>query len=145
MGKLIDTGLYNEVKNILDRARSRAYTAVNSAMVEAYWHIGRLIVERQGGGERAEYGLGLINSLAERLTAEYSKGFTASNLKYMRQFYLQFQNRHALRDLSKITRKSTHQNTSYICQQKMSFSRNWKRRIGKRRQAHSKCHQLLYV
>jgi predicted nuclease of restriction endonuclease-like (RecB) superfamily len=100
MGKLIDTGLYNEVKNILERARSRAYTAVNSAMVEAYWHIGRLIVERQGGGERAEYGLGLINSLAERLTAEYGKGFTASNLKYMRQFYLQFQNRHALRDLS---------------------------------------------
>jgi len=98
MGKLIDNSLYNEVKNILERARSRAYTAVNSAMVEAYWHIGRLIVERQGGEERAEYGLGLINSLAERLTAEYGKGYTVSNLKYMRQFYLQFQNRHALRD-----------------------------------------------
>jgi predicted nuclease of restriction endonuclease-like (RecB) superfamily len=100
MGKLIDNGLYNEVKSILERARSRAYTAVNFAMVEAYWHIGRLIVERQGGDERAEYGIGLINSLAERLTAEYGKGYTASNLKYMRQFYLQFQNRHALRDLS---------------------------------------------
>jgi len=98
MGNLIDNGLYYEVKNILDLARTRAYTAVNFAMVEAYWHIGRLIVERQGGEERAEYGLGLIRSLAERLTAEYGKGYTDSNLKYMRQFYLQFQNRHALRD-----------------------------------------------
>jgi len=84
MSRLIDTGLYNEVKNILELARSRAYTAVNFAMVEAYWHIGRLIVERQGGEERAEYGSGLIHNLAEKLTAEYGKGYTASNLKYMR-------------------------------------------------------------
>jgi len=98
MSSLIDNGLYNEVKNILELARSRAYTAVNFAMVEAYWQIGQLIVHRQGGEERAEYGSSLINNLAERLTAEYGKGYTASNLKYMRQFYLQFQNRHALRD-----------------------------------------------
>jgi len=98
MSNFIDSTLYNEVKSILDLAWSRAYTAVNFAMVEAYWHIGRLIIERQDGEERAEYGSSLIHSLAERLTAEYGKGYTASNLKYMRQFYLQFQNRHALRD-----------------------------------------------
>jgi hypothetical protein len=67
-------------------------------MVEAYWNVGRLIVERQGGEERAEYGSGLIRDLAIRLTADYGKGYTATNLKYMRQFYLQFQNRHALSD-----------------------------------------------
>ncbi|MDR2893085.1 MAG: PDDEXK nuclease domain-containing protein [Deltaproteobacteria bacterium] len=98
MSELTDNGLYEEVKNILELARSRAYAAVNFAMVEAYWHIGRLIVEQQGGAERAGYGSGLISDLAQRLTAEYGKGYTPTNLKYMRQFYLQFQNRHALRD-----------------------------------------------
>jgi len=98
MNELIDGSLYEEVKSVLELARSRVYAAVNFAMVEAYWHVGRLIVERQGGEERAEYGSGLINALAKRLTAEYGKGYTSTNLKYMRQFYLQFQNRHALRD-----------------------------------------------
>ncbi len=81
MSALIDNRLYEEVKSILELARSRAYAAVNFAMVEAYWHIGRLIVERQGGEERAEYGVGLIRDLASRLTAEYGKGYTSTNLK----------------------------------------------------------------
>ena len=98
MNELTDNSLYEEVKSVLELARSRAYAAVNFAMVEAYWHVGRLIVERQSGEERAEYGSRLINDLAKRLTAEYGKGYTTTNLKYMRQFYLQFQNGHALRD-----------------------------------------------
>ena len=98
MSDPIDNNLYEEVKSVLETARSRAYAAVNFAMVEAYWHVGRLIVERQGGEERAEYGSRLISGLARRLTAEYGKGYTTTNLKYMRQFYLQFQNGHALRD-----------------------------------------------
>jgi len=97
MGNLIDNGLYNEVKNILELARTRAYTAVNFAMVEAYWHIGRLIVERQGGDERAEYGKKLILYLAERLTRDYGKGFDERNLRFMRQFYLSFPIWNALR------------------------------------------------
>ena len=94
----IDISLYQSVKNVLGSARAKAYTAVNFAMVEAYWNIGRLIVEKQGGEERAEYGLSLINELSRRLTADFGKGFTPTNLKYMRQFYLLFQKRHALRD-----------------------------------------------
>jgi len=90
MGKFIDSALYSEVKSILDLARSRAYTAVNFAMVEAYWHIGRLIIERQSGEERAEYGKNLIQYLAERLTKDYGKGFDERNLRFMRQFYLTF-------------------------------------------------------
>ena len=49
MNELVDDNLYEEVKNVLELARSRAYAAVNVAMVEAYWNVGRLIVERQRG------------------------------------------------------------------------------------------------
>ncbi|MDR2972471.1 MAG: PDDEXK nuclease domain-containing protein [Bacteroidales bacterium] len=97
MGELVDSGLYEEVKTVLELARSRAYAAVNFAMVEAYWHVGRLIVERQGGEERAEYGKKLLQDLSKRLTEEYGKGFDESNLRYMRQFYHTFPNCDALR------------------------------------------------
>ena len=53
MNDPINNGLYEEVKSVLELARSRAYAAVNFAVVEAYWHVGRLIVERQSGEERA--------------------------------------------------------------------------------------------
>jgi predicted nuclease of restriction endonuclease-like (RecB) superfamily len=96
--EIMDIRLYDNVREVLDLARSKAYAAVNFAMVEAYWNIGRLIVEQQGGEGRAEYGVSLISKLSRRLTADYGQGFTPTNLKYMRQFYLQFQNRHALRD-----------------------------------------------
>jgi len=97
MNELINTQLYSAVKEILESARSRAYAAVNFAMVEAYWNIGRLIVEKQGGEERAEYGASLINDLSERLTADFGKGYDESNLRYMRKFYMTFPIRDALR------------------------------------------------
>jgi len=90
MNELVNNTLYEEVKSVLDLARARAYTAVNFAMVEAYWHIGRLIVEQQGGEERAEYGKQLIQYLAESLTRDYGKGFDERNLRFMRQFYQAF-------------------------------------------------------
>lgn len=96
-GEVISEGFYREVAGILEAARSRAYTAVNFAMVEAYWEIGRSIVERQGGEERAEYGEALVEGLAVRLTADYGKGFDVRNLRFMRQFYLAFPIRNALR------------------------------------------------
>jgi len=90
---------YQNIKAVLEKARSTAYRAVNFAMVQAYWEIGRIIVEdEQKGAERAEYGKALVKELSVRLTRDYGKGFTESNLKYMRQFYLTFQNSHALRD-----------------------------------------------
>lgn len=87
----MDMSLYDNIKTVLDTAKAKAYSAVNFAMVEAYWNIGRLIVEKQDGENRAEYGKQLISYLSERLTADFGKGFTTTNLKYMRQFYLQFQ------------------------------------------------------
>ena len=76
MDNLMTPQLYNDVKQVLEAARTRAYAAVNFAMVEAYWNIGRLIVEHQNGENRAEYGKQLISYLSERLTADFGKGFT---------------------------------------------------------------------
>ena len=67
-------------------------------MVQAYWNIGKRIVEEeQKGGERAAYGTETLKNLSKKLTSEYGKGFTISNLQYMRQFYLVFPIHHALR------------------------------------------------
>lgn len=67
-------------------------------MVEAYWEIGKSIVEKQGGNATAEYGTNLLKELSKQMTADFGKGFTVTNLSYMRQFYLTFPNHHALRD-----------------------------------------------
>jgi predicted nuclease of restriction endonuclease-like (RecB) superfamily len=88
--------VYNSIRTTLVTAKQKVYSAVNFTMVEAYWEIGRQIMEAQNNSPRAEYGAGLISYLAERLTREFGKGFTASNLKYMRQFYTVFPIRHTL-------------------------------------------------
>lgn len=89
--------LYAAIRQVLQEARQSAYRSVNSAMVQAYWRIGCLIVEgEQEGKSRAEYGQAVLAGISERLTAEFGKGYSVQNLRYMRQFYLQFQNRHAL-------------------------------------------------
>ncbi|MCL2247553.1 MAG: PDDEXK nuclease domain-containing protein [Lentimicrobiaceae bacterium] len=90
--------IYHQIKEILIAAREKAYFAVNFAMVEAYWLIGKQIVESQDGNERAEYGTQLLKYLSEQLTHDFGKGFTVTNLTYMRQFYNTFPIRHALRD-----------------------------------------------
>ena len=94
----LDRNVYDSIKEILTSAREKAYKAVNFAMVEAYWNIGKLIVESQDGNERAEYGDYLLKNLSKELTKEFGKGFTVTNLRYMRQFYIVFQKHHALRD-----------------------------------------------
>lgn len=83
--------LYNSVCVVLTNAREKAYRAINFAMVQAYWQIGRLIVEEeQNGNARAEYGKAIIIELSGRLTAEFGKGFDSRELRRMRQFYLLF-------------------------------------------------------
>ena len=59
-------------------------------MVQAYWTVGKLIIEAQGGQSKATYGNKLLDELAGRLTKEFGKGFDSSNLRRMRQFYLSF-------------------------------------------------------
>ncbi len=89
---------YQSVAEILRAARANAYRAVNFAMVEAYWNIGRMIVEEeQRGEERAGYGAQLIEHLSERLGTEFGRGFSVQSLWNMRQFYQCFPILSALR------------------------------------------------
>ncbi|MDQ2087210.1 PDDEXK nuclease domain-containing protein [Herbivorax sp. ANBcel31] len=94
----LNKDIYEDIKRILEKTRAKAYSAVNFAMVEAYWNIGKLIVEKQGGDQRADYGSNLLKKLSKKLSEEFGKGYTVTNLSYMRQFYLSFPNYHALRD-----------------------------------------------
>lgn len=91
MDYLTENNIYENIRNEVEKARQKVYAAVNFAMVETYWNIGKQIYEAQGENERAEYGKGLLKFLSEKLTEEFGKGFTATNLKYMRQFYIAFQ------------------------------------------------------
>lgn len=93
MDYLTENNIYENIRNEVEKARQKVYAAVNFAMVETYWNIGKQIYEAQGENERAEYGKGLLKFLSEKLTEEFGKGFTVTNLKYMRQFYIAFTNR----------------------------------------------------
>lgn len=97
MNELIELSFYNRIKEILATARNKVYATANFAMVEAYWNIGKSIVEKQGGETRAEYGAKLLSELSTRMTSDFGKGFTVANLKNMRQFYLTFPNSYTLR------------------------------------------------
>lgn len=83
--------LFQGIRDILLAARTQVRQTVNTTMVQAYWQIGRLIVEdEQGGEKRAEYGKSVLNALSQRLTDEFGKGYTPANLRNFRQFYLGF-------------------------------------------------------
>lgn len=100
--------LYQRILDILNAAKIGVSRTVNTTQVVSYWLIGREIVEQeQQGQQRAEYGESLLKDLSRRLTKDVGKGFSLSNLKYIRQFYLGFPNlliatsiSHALRDQS---------------------------------------------
>ncbi len=80
-----------DIKSILSQARQKAYIAINSAMVEAYWNIGRRIVEEeQNGADRAEYGKQVIETVSKELTKEFGKGFGTRTIWNIRQFYSYF-------------------------------------------------------
>lgn len=83
--------LYQNIAAILQEARSRSYRAINTTMIEAYWHIGQQIVEEeQQGKHRAEYGSKLLPYLSKKLQADFGKGFDERNLRNMRLFYQVF-------------------------------------------------------
>lgn len=96
--ELTEKELYKTVRAIIAKSRATIYVAANAAMLEAYWNVGREIVEKQGGKSKAKYGDGLIKHLAKQLTMEFGAGFTEVNLRYMRMVYLAFPIRHTLCD-----------------------------------------------
>ena len=74
--------IYFEIKETLLLSRNQAYSAVNFAMVQAYWNIGRIIVEHeQRGNLRAEYGKGILQDVSKRLQQEFGTGFSVRNLQ----------------------------------------------------------------
>lgn len=87
----IQSDLVADVKAIVGNGLRKAYQDANVTTVHTYWQVGRRIVEEEQKGEkRAEYGSRLITSLAEALSVEYSRGFTARDLRNYRQLYLCF-------------------------------------------------------
>ena len=91
MGDILDAqnkSFYHDIKSILQTARDNAYKSVNFIMVEAYWNIGKKIVEVEQNGEtKAKYGSKLISELSKQLTVDFGSGFSARNIRNMRQLY----------------------------------------------------------
>jgi predicted nuclease of restriction endonuclease-like (RecB) superfamily len=85
--------LVQEIKTILDTARSNVARQVNSELLNTYWNIGRSICEyEQSVPDRADYGKQTLKELSRELTKEFGKGFSRSNLQNMRAFYLNYEN-----------------------------------------------------
>ena len=83
--------LLQRIGATLETGRARAIQAVHAHNLETYWRVGRQIVEfEQGGKARAEYGAGLIPRLAKDLALRHGRGFSLSNVKAMRKFYLAY-------------------------------------------------------
>ena len=105
--KIQNTGtesFFNKVAELLKQARKSIVTSVNNTMVITYFELGRMIVEEeQSGKERAEYGEKLIPELSERLLSEFGKGFSITNLKQMRSFYLTYSKGQTLSDEFKLS------------------------------------------
>lgn len=89
---------YIQIKKVLDEARAKIYKQVNFIMVQAYWNIGKIIIEEEQQGEaKAGYGKQLLKNLSVQLTKDFGKGFDPSNLWHIRKFYLTFPILDALR------------------------------------------------
>ena len=93
--------LYDYIKSLIDQSKNRIYKTVNTEMINLYWNIGRIIVEKQNGYDRAKYGDYLIEKLSNQLTNEFGKGFSTRNLKRMRKLYLCYPKRTTM--LSQLT------------------------------------------
>ena len=88
--------LLHEIRDLIRAARQAVVHSVDVIQVLTNFEIGRRIVEHeQGGEERAEYGIALLKELSAALTAEFGRGFSRTNLEYMRKFYLTYQDRAA--------------------------------------------------
>ncbi len=103
-----EDALFARVVDIIEAARGYVARSVNTAMVQAYWLIGREIVEvEQRGEKRAGYGERVVEGLAKRLGARFGRGFSVPNLRNMRQFYLTYREGSALpEDLAGSTKRS---------------------------------------
>jgi len=99
MSNLQSKELLQSISALLENARKKVAVAVNQTMVLTYFEIGRMIVEDEQNGEnRAEYGKTVLKELSVHLTERFGKGFSSTNLKQMRQFYISYSIRQTLSD-----------------------------------------------
>ena len=90
--EIVSANLLIDIKKIIEESKRQVVRNVNTIMLQAYWNIGRRIVEEeQNGNYRAEYGSSLLKELSKELTKEYGKGFSRSNLQSMRNLYLNYE------------------------------------------------------
>ncbi len=88
----IHKDVYSNIKELMDNARNSVAREVNNILIHTYWEIGRIIVEdEQGHSDRAEYGKTLLKDLSKMLTKEFGRGFSVSNLQFMRRFYQEYE------------------------------------------------------
>lgn len=89
--------VFNDIKRVLEQGRRRAVAHVNHEMLVTYWNVGRIIVEHeQANPDRAEYGAATLKRLSRELTETYGKGFSVSNIQFMRRFYLAYEKQQTL-------------------------------------------------
>lgn len=86
-----ERSFFEEAITIVEQGITRAYRVVNNSMLETYWLLGkRIVLQEQQGKVRADYGIGLLERLSAELNRNFGKGYSVTNLKYFRQFYLVF-------------------------------------------------------
>ena len=82
--------LYNDIKVLIEKSRNKVYKTVNVEMINLYWNIGKIIIQKQEGKTRAKYGDLLVDGISKKLTEQFGKGFSKRNLERMRKFYLYY-------------------------------------------------------
>jgi len=91
--------LYGQIEEIVTEKKNKVAYQINNTMLETYFLIGKLIVENeQNGNVKAEYGKQVLNELSKRLTQKFGSGFSLTNMKFMRKFYLVYQKGQPLAD-----------------------------------------------
>ena len=92
-----DMQIIQDIRQILRQAQQTVYRNINQTMVQAYWLVGKRIVEEEQQGEsKAAYGKGVIKKLSAALQEEFGKGFSVDNLENMRRLYLAYSNSETL-------------------------------------------------
>lgn len=87
--EIIDNKVFLNIKNLLESAKSKIATSINTQMVKTYFEVGKIIVENeQDGKNKAKYGKETLKNLSLKLTSEFGKGFSVRNLERMRLFYI---------------------------------------------------------
>ena len=116
----VNLNLCKEISEIIISTRNSIRSSVNSAMVIAYWNIGKIIVEDQlKGATRAQYGKSILKDLSEKLTEEFGKGFNIRNLQHMKRFYELFGN------MNSVSTQLSWTHYRHLLKVENSSARNW--------------------